>query len=127
MNIPIINLFKTNTYTHPGDIINDIDKKELQGTRVTLINLPIREQAIPNSPPMGPAFLAGCLQKYNVEVNIIDLNSYRIRDELAECKNLENGRVLTYDEAEQLLADNFQKYGDQDLIGLSGLITTLRW
>jgi len=127
MNIPIKNLFKTNLYTHPGDIIRDIDKKELQGTRVTLINLPIREQAIPNSPPMGPAFLAGCLQKYNVEVNIIDLNAYRIRDELAESKNLENGRVLTYDEAEQFLADNFQKQGDQDLIGFSGLITTLRW
>ena len=26
MNIPIKNLFKTNPYTHPGDIIGDIDK-----------------------------------------------------------------------------------------------------
>ena len=105
MNIPIINLFKTNTYTHPGDIINDIDKKELQGTRVTLINLPIREQAIANNAPMGPAFLAGCLQKYDVEVNIIDLNAYRIKDELSESRNLDNGRVLKYDEAEQFLED----------------------
>ena len=76
---------------------------------------------------MGPALLAARLQKYDVEVNIIDLNAYRIMDDIAESRNLANGRVLTYGETEQLLADNFQKNGDQDLIGFSGLITTLRW
>ena len=35
MNIPIISSLKTNPYTHPGDLIDDIDKKELQGTKVT--------------------------------------------------------------------------------------------
>jgi len=127
MNNTIINIPKPNAYTHPADIIDNINVKELKGTKVTFINLPIREQAIANNAPMGPAFLAGCLQKYDVEVNIIDLNAYRIKDELSESRNLDNGRVLTYDEAEQFLEDNFQKNGDQDLIGFSGLITTLRW
>ena len=42
-------------------------------------------------------------------------------------RNLPNGRVLTIDETESLLAEHFDRHGDQDLIGLSGLITTLQW
>jgi radical SAM superfamily enzyme YgiQ (UPF0313 family) len=116
-----------NAYFYPGNIVNDIGPKELEGAKVTFINLPIREQAVPNNPPMGPALLAARLQGYGVEVNIIDLNSYRKKDALAESSNLPNGRVLTFDETKTLLADYFQKHGDQDLIGLSGLITTLKW
>ena len=127
MNMSTKNILKNNSYTHPGDILDEIDVKVLKGTKVTFINLPIREQAVPNNPPMGPALLAARLQKYDVEVNIIDLNAYRIKDELAESRNLPNGRVLTFDETKQFLAENFQKHGDQDLIGFSGLITTLRW
>ena len=33
MNIPM-NLFKKNEYTHPGNIIDDIDLKELKGTKI---------------------------------------------------------------------------------------------
>ena len=52
---------KPNQYTHPGDILDALDTKDLKGTKVTLINLPIREQAKPNNPPMGPALLASRL------------------------------------------------------------------
>ena len=51
-----------NPYKHPGDIVDDIDIKKLKGTKVTFINLPIREQAVPNNPPMGPALLAARLK-----------------------------------------------------------------
>ena len=125
--MPLGTIFKKNPYVHPADILGDIDVNELKGTKVTFINLPIREQAVPNNPPMGPALIAARLQKYGVEVQIIDLNAYRIKDDIAKSRNLTNGRVFTYNEAKQFLADNFQKYGDQDLIGFSGLITTLKW
>mgnify|MGYP001208449825 CR=1 FL=1 len=114
-------------YYNPSSIINGIDKTVLGGTKVTLINLPIREQALPNNPPLGLALLASQLQRYGVDVNIIDFNSYRIHDSDSKMRQLSNGRVLNDDETYKLLADNFNKYGNQDLIGLSGLITTLDW
>ena len=83
--------------------------------------------ALPNNPPLGLALLASQLQRYGVDVNIIDFNSYRIHDSDSKMRQLSNGRVLNDDETYKLLADNFNKYGDQDLIGLSGLITTLDW
>ena len=39
---------------------------------------------------MGPALLAARLQEYDVEVNIIDLNAYRIKDDIAASLNLPN-------------------------------------
>jgi radical SAM superfamily enzyme YgiQ (UPF0313 family) len=114
-------------YFNPSSIIDGIDKTILGGTKVTLINLPIREQATPNNPPLGLALLASQLQRYGVEVNIIDLNSYRIQDSDSKILQLSNGRVLNDDETYKLLADTFNKCGNQDLIGLSGLITTLDW
>ena len=49
MNNTIIDIPKLNAYTHPADIIDNINVKELKGTKVTFINLPIREQAIANN------------------------------------------------------------------------------
>ncbi len=121
-----MNVFN-NKYVNPSSVVDDIDKTILSGTKVTLINLPIREQALPNNPPLGLALLASQLQRYGVDVIIIDLNSYRIHDPDSKRRQLPNGRVLNDNEAFKLLAENFSKYGDQDLIGLSGLITTLDW
>jgi len=113
-------IYISKQYYHPFDIIKNIQRSQLKGTKVTLINMPIREHAKPNNPPIGPALLAACLQKYDVEVNIIDLNAYRINDNL-------NQRMLTNKEASQLFEKYLNVHGDQDLIALSGLITTLRW
>ena len=45
-------------YHFPGDIIKNLDFKELKGTKVMFIFMPVREQAVPNEPPMGIALLA---------------------------------------------------------------------
>lgn len=127
MNISDMNLFRINTYTHPGGLLDQINPKDLEGAKVTFINMPIREQAAPNNPPMGPALLAARLQGFGVEARIIDLNAYRIEDEESKRRNLSHGRILNFLEAERLLEESFQRFGDQMLVGLSGLITTLYW
>lgn len=114
-------------YTHPSAIANDIDKDDLRGGKVMLINMPIREQAKPNNAPLGLALLAGRLIEYDVDVVILDLNAYRIIDDEATKKGLENGRVLHEIEIENTIRDYLEHYGDQDLIAMSGLITTLTW
>ncbi|MDD5071178.1 MAG: hypothetical protein PHQ42_00355, partial [Patescibacteria group bacterium] len=91
------------------------------------INMPLRETALPNTPPYGPALLASILRKYEADVVIVDLNGYRVKDELAERRGLANGRHLTEEEVISLLRKYLSKYGEQDLIALSGLITTLDW
>ncbi len=120
-------VFKPEKYFFPGDVIENIRKSDIKGAKVTIINMPIREQAKPGNPPMGPALLAARLRLYDVQVNIVDLNAYRIEDEVAKLRNLPNGRMLTFEETERLLEKVFNKFGDQDLIAFSGLITTLRW
>ncbi|MDJ0839705.1 MAG: radical SAM protein [Acidobacteriota bacterium] len=114
-------------YVHPAEVTRELPGDALRGARVTLINMPIREQAKPNNGPLGPALLAARLMERGAEVTLVDLNAYRIHDHEAERRNLPNGRVLSMEEAESLLARTFARAGDQDLIGLSGLITTLRW
>ena len=90
--------------------------------------MPIREQALPNNAPLGPALLAARLREYGAtDVNILDLNAYRIDDAQARTRGLSNGRVLSEVEVFSLIEAFLQKHGDQDLIGLSGLITTLAW
>ena len=58
---------------------------------------------------------------------IVDLNGYRILDQEAEIRGLKSGRTLKIIESEKLLAAHFEKHGDQHLIAMSGLITTLKW
>lgn len=119
--------FANRSYFKPSDVLDGINKKDLRGTKVMLINMPIREQAKANNAPLGLALLAGRLLNYDVDVKIIDLNSYRVKDEEATKKGLENGRVLNEIEIETVIRDYIEYYGDQDLVAMSGLITTLTW
>ena len=114
-------------YVHPKTILPLIAPHSLTGAKVTLINMPLRESAVPNCAPNGLALLASRLLTYAVDVVIVDLNAYRIKDQLAKMRDLPNGRSLTHVEAEGLIARTLKKYGDQDVIALSGMITTLRW
>ena len=98
-------------YIHPYSVIKDILPKDLYETKVTFINMPIREQALPNNAPLGPGLLAARLEAYGVEVNIIDLNVYRIKDQISIKRNLVNGRVLNLSEVSQFL-ESFFSTGD---------------
>lgn len=111
----------------PGAFLDELKYTSLTGVKVTLINMPIREQAKPNNPPLGPALLAARLREYGAEPTIIDLNIYRVRDEDAAKRGLEYGRTLTFEEAGGLISRTLNKVGSQHVIGLSGLITTLKW
>jgi radical SAM superfamily enzyme YgiQ (UPF0313 family) len=114
-------------YVHPGQVISNLSRRDLEGVRVTLINMPLREAAPPNNAPLGPAILAAVLRDWGAVPSIIDLNAYRIRDADAARRGLPNGRHLTPEEAEALIERHFARHGDQHLVGLSGKITTLRW
>lgn len=84
--------------------------------KITFINMPIREQVLPNVPPLGPALLASCLRLIGEKSNILDLNVYR-----------KNGKFLTSEENKKLIIRHFEKHGQPDIVGFSGMITTLRW
>jgi len=112
---------------HPSDQLNGISFKDIEGLKITFINMPLRESAKPNVPPLGPALLAARLREYGAIPTIIDLNSYRIKDDTTKKNGMENGRLLSFDESEEMLKRHFEKHGDQDIVALSGMITTLRW
>jgi len=99
----------------------------LKGLQVALINMPIREGAKPNTPPLGPGLLAAQLRQFGASVSLIDLNVYRLKDKLAERQSLLNGRHLSLEEATGLISRYFNRDGEPCLIGLSGMITTLKW
>jgi len=88
----------------------------MSGIKVTFINMPIRERALPNTPPLGPALLSAQLRLSGADPSIIDLNAYRIND-----------LFLTLGQAKKLIEKHFKKHGEPDIVGLSGLITTLKW
>ena len=94
---------------------------------VTFVNMPLRESAPPVVAPEGPALLASKLRKLGVQVSILDLNAYRIKDKYSEAMGLKCGRHLTFPEAELYLLAHLNKHGDQDIIAMSGIITTLNW
>lgn len=104
-----------------------LDRNALKGVKFTFINMPIREQARPNSPPAGPALLASRLREFGAEPQIIDLNIYRIKDEDSVRRGLEFGRSLNFAEARALIERTIASKGTQDIYGISGLITTLSW
>ena len=95
--------------------------------KVTFINMPLRESALPNTPPEGPLILSSILRNDGVEVHLLDLNAYRIKDKTSENRGLPNGRHLTYEETEALIYKHLSNVGDQDVFAFSGKITTLRW
>jgi radical SAM superfamily enzyme YgiQ (UPF0313 family) len=112
---------------HPAELVREMGYSNLKGVSVCLINMPLRESAVPNTPPQGPGLLAARLRQYGAAVTIVDLNAYRIKDEAASQAGKPNGRWLRPEEAEGLLTRHFTKHGAPDIIGLSGMITTLRW
>lgn len=112
----------------PTDIAKNIRPSDIEGLKMVFINMPLRETAVPNTTPEGPLLMATNLrQNYGVDARIIDLNAYRIKDELAKQRNLPNGRHLTDDEVFNLISTDFKARGEPDLVGFSGKITTLKW
>jgi radical SAM superfamily enzyme YgiQ (UPF0313 family) len=89
--------------------------------------MPLRESALPNTPPEGPLILASILRNHGFEVYLLDLNAYRIKDDLSRKRALPGGRHLTHEEAEELIYKHLSNVGDQDIFAFSGKITTLRW
>ncbi len=123
--IPIVS-FKP--LTHPAEIIKSIERSDIEGANVVLINMPLRETARPNTTPEGPLLLVTNLQQnYGVNATIIDLNVYRIKDELAKKRFLKWGRHLTYGEVFSLIQRHITFHGEPALVGFSGKITTLKW
>jgi len=118
---------------HPAEVVKEITPGYLSGLNVVFINMPLRESARPNVTPEGPLLLATNLRgNYGVNATIIDLNAYRIKDELwqkrvAAGKKLPWGRHKTFEEAKELIQEHCRIYGEPDLIGFSGKITTFRW
>lgn len=94
----------------------------LRGLRALIINMPLREDAPPNCAPLGPALLAARLLQHEAECQIVDLNAYRIAD-----PNRKRPRVLTLEEAVDLIRSTANVHGEPHLIGLGGMVTTLRW
>ena len=105
-----------------SSVISGYGYNDLNGLNILFINMPLRESARPNVPPQGPALLAARLRQYGANPIILDLNAYRI-----PTTKEGNFRMLTLKEAEDLLLGYLSKYGDQDVIAFSGMITTLRW
>ncbi len=85
----------------------------LAGANVLFVNMPLREHAVPNCIPLGPALMAARLQSHGATVGILDLNKYRPWRSL--------------DQVESLLREHIAAYGEPETVALSGLITTLRW
>lgn len=111
---------------HPTDIIKDISYKDIAEVNVVFINMPLRETAVPTITPEGPLLMAtNLIKNYGVNASIIDLNAYRIKDEVAEQRGLPNGRRLNYNETLAKIRNHFRKHGEPTLVGLSGMITTL--
>ena len=69
---------------HPYELVKDFQSNALNGVKVTFINMPLRESALPNTPPEGPGILASIIREYGGEPYILDLNGYRIKDKLAK-------------------------------------------
>ena len=85
---------KVSDYLDPSSIVSQYSQDELTGVRCLLINMPIREQAIPNNAPLGLCLIASNLIKHGAHVEIFDMNSYRIHDNDSQDRGLENGRVF---------------------------------
>lgn len=125
MNLPI----STATPVHPHEIVEALNLKHdsFRGMKITFVNMPLRESARPNNPPEGPGILAAICRRYGAETHLVDLNAYRIKDEVSRARGLPNGRHLTYEEAEKYITQHLSNNGDQDVFAFSGKITTLKW
>ena len=86
------------------------------------INMPLREDSPPNCAPLGPALLAARLLQYDADVSLVDLNAYRM-----PAPSKPAGRHLTLEEAIGLIRRTVNRHGNPHLIGLGGMITTLKY
>lgn len=122
--LPISN--RAPTLPHPSQIVKDIGPDDLRGMNVVFINMPLRESSLPTATPEGPLLMATNIRdNYGVNASVIDLNAYRIKDEFSQKQGLEDGRWLTQKESFELIRKHFEVHGHPDLVGLSGMITTL--
>lgn len=78
--------------------------------KILLLNMPIRVGAAPNIVPTGVGILARMLEDAGHLCDVLDLNIHRPE--------------VTAEQVAGFLRDNRESY---DLVGLSGMITTLRW
>lgn len=100
------------TARHP-EIHVPFDRRALRGAKVLFVNMPLREHAVPNCIPLGPALMAARLREYDADVRIVDLNAFRPH--------------RTPEQIRAILEGDIARHGSPDVVGLSGLITTLRW
>lgn len=113
---------------HPAEYVRDITPDQIAGTNIVFINMPLREKATPNTTPEGPLLMATNLrQNYGVNATVIDLNAYRIQDEEAQRRGLENGRHLNDTETRELIEKHCRVHGEPYVVAFSGMITTLGW
>lgn len=75
-------------------------------SKILFINPPIREWANPNNPPLGLLYMASYLEEHQHEVDICDLNAYRIGD------------IFSWIDCHLIKG--------YDYVGLSGLISTAK-
>ena len=123
-----VTMIQPTIHIHPSEVVKDISARDLDGLNVVFINMPLRETARPNNTPEGPLLMATNLRRnYGVWATIIDLNAYRIKDELSDKLSLPLGRHLTQKEVRELVARHFEVNGRPAVVALSGIITTLRW
>lgn len=108
---------------HPSQIVAEMSYGDLRGLKMLLINMPLRESSVPPEGPLGITLLGARARQYGADVTLIDLNAYRKSDPT----KLAGLRWLTRGETRGLLERHFQKFGAPQIIGLSGMITTLPW
>lgn len=124
----MLNMVQPKVHIHPSEVVKDISTRDLKGLNVVFPNMPLRPNALPNTPPEGPGLMATNLRRnYGVNATIVDLNAYRIQDDQAAAKGLPNGRHLTDAEARNLIEKHCRVHGRPDVVALSGMITTLGW
>lgn len=123
-----LNVIQPKVHIRPSEVVKDISARDLEGLNVVFINMPLRETAVPNTTPEGPLLMAtNLIRNYGINASPIDLNAYRIKDDVAQKRGLANGRHFTLDEAFGKIERHFAKFGEPQLVCLSGMITTLKW
>ena len=55
----------------PQEMVAELNLGDLNGVRVVFMNMPLRENAKPNTPPQGPALMAARLRQYGADPSII--------------------------------------------------------
>jgi len=82
-------------------------------SKILFINMPIRENALPNDVPLGPLVLTSYLNRMGYSAEILDLNTHRPRSN------------HIYDDLHITLLNRLSE--GYDVICISGLITTLKY